>query len=231
MNNTTNPKRALILVDIQTDFCPGGALAVPNGHEVIGVANRLMPEFDLVVATQDWHVSRHGSFASSHPGANVGDVVDLNGLPQVLWPDHCVQGTPGAELAAGLDVAGIDKVFRKGADAGIDSYSGFYDNGHRPSKDSGRAEQVDGRKATGLAEYLRSRGVDEVFVCGLATDYCVKFTALDAAALGFRTHLVIDSCRGVNVREGDVAKAIEEMAGAGVVILTSGHISETRKAA
>jgi nicotinamidase/pyrazinamidase len=204
MNNTTNTKRALILVDIQTDFCPGGALAVPKGDEVIGVANRLMAEFDLVVATQDWHPVGHGSFASSRRGGKVGDVVELAGLPQVLWPDHCVQGTPGAELAAGLNVAGIEKVFRKGADPGIDSYSGFFDNGRR--------------KATGLAEYLAGQGVGEVYVMGLATDYCVKFTALDAVALGLRTHLVIDGCRGVNVREGDVAKAIEDMKAAGVEI-------------
>ncbi|MFB3891991.1 MAG: bifunctional nicotinamidase/pyrazinamidase [Phycisphaerae bacterium] len=217
-NNQT--RRALILVDIQNDFCPGGALAVPSGHEVIGVANRLMGEFDLVVATQDWHPPGHGSFASSHAGAKVGDVVDLNGLPQVLWPDHCVQCTAGAELAPGLNLAGIDKTIRKGADAGVDSYSGFFDNG-----DSGR------RKPTGLAEYLHARGVGEVYVMGLATDYCVKATALDAAALGFRTHLVLDGCRGVNIRDGDVAKAIEEMARAGVVILMSNHLGDVKKAA
>lgn len=216
MNNTTGTKRALILVDIQTDFCPGGALAVPSGHEVIDVANRLMPHFDLVVATQDWHPAGHGSFAGSRPGGTVGDVANLAGLSQVLWPDHCVQGTAGAELAAGLNVAGIHEVFRKGADPAIDSYSGFFDNGHR--------------KATGLADYLTARGVGEVYVMGLATDYCVKFTALDAVAMGFRTHLAIDGCRGVNVHNGDVAKAIEEMARAGVVFLTSTHLTNVRRA-
>jgi nicotinamidase/pyrazinamidase len=210
MTYRANTKRALILTDIQNDFCPGGALAVPNGDEVIAVANRLLAaprRFDVVVATQDWHPRGHGSFASSRPGAKVGDLAELGGLPQVLWPDHCVQGTPGAELAPGLNAAAIDKVFRKGEDPGIDSYSGFFDNARR--------------RATGLADYLRERGVDEVFVCGLATDYCVKATALDAAALGFRTHVILDGCRGVNVRAGDVDRAVEEMSRAGVKIDTS----------
>jgi len=219
MNNTNNPtKRALILVDIQNDFCPGGALAVPNGHEVIDVANQLMGTqtatavkiFDVVVATQDWHPDDHGSFASRHAGRAVGEVVDLNGLPQILWPDHCVQGTRGAELAVGLNTAGIDKIIRKGVDRDVDSYSGFFDNGHR--------------HATGLVEFLRERGVEAVYVMGLATDYCVKATALDAAALGLRTHVILDGCRGVNVHEGDVARAIDDMARAGVVILTSRHM-------
>lgn len=147
MSKTANTKRALILVDIQTDFCPGGALAVPNGHEVVGVANRLMSEFDLVVATQDWHPKGHGSFASSHAGAGIGDVMDLNGLPQMLWPDHCVQDTDGAELAAELNVVGIDKVFHKGADAGIDSYSGFFDNGQPSSGSTGSTWSI-GRRLT-----------------------------------------------------------------------------------
>jgi nicotinamidase/pyrazinamidase len=216
MNNTASTKRALILVDIQTDFCPGGGLGVPKGDEVVGVANRLMGRFGVVAATQDWHPAGHGSFASSHAGAKVGDVVELAGLPQILWPDHCVQGTRGANFAAGMNVAGIHKVFRKGSDPGIDSYSGFFDNDHR--------------KATGLADYLRARGVGEVYVMGLATDYCVKFTALDAAALGFRTHLVIDGCRGVNVHEGDVAKAVEEMRSAGVAILTSDDLTDAGEA-
>jgi len=197
--------KALILVDIQNDFVPGGALAVPEGDQVVPVANRLMPKFDLVVATQDWHPADHGSFASRHPGKRIGDVIDLNGLEQILWPDHCVQNTAGAELVAGLDARGIDEVIRKGTDPGIDSYSGFFDNGHR--------------KATGLGDYLNGRGVDEVFVCGLATDYCVKFTALDAVELGLATRLVAEGCRGVDLNPGDVAKAIEEMEAAGVRIV------------
>ena len=201
--------RALILVDIQNDFIPGGALAVGHGDEVVAIANRLMPHFDMVAATQDWHPKRHGSFASTH-GLAVGEMIDLNGLPQVLWPDHCVQETYGADFAADLNVEGINDVVRKGSDIGIDSYSGFFDNGHR--------------KATGLEELLRARGVDEVYVMGLATDYCVKATALDAARLGFKTHVILEGCRGVNLRNGDLEKAIEDMARAGVVILINSDL-------
>jgi len=203
--------KALILVDIQNDFLPGGALPVPRGDEVMPVANTLMPRFDVVVATQDWHPADHGSFASQHPGHKVGDSVDLNGMPQILWPDHCVQGTPGAEFASGLNVAGIHRVFQKGTDAGIDSYSGLYDNGHR--------------KSTGLAEFLRAAAVTDVYVMGLATDYCVKFTALDARAEGFNVFLVEDGCRGVELKPGDIWRAIEEMKAAGVAVVHSGSLS------
>lgn len=206
--------KALLIVDVQNDFVPGGALPVPRGHEVAAVANRLMPHFDLVVATQDWHPADHGSFASRHPRKRVGDVVDLAGLPQILWPDHGVQGTRGADFVPGLNVGGIHKVFRKGTDPGIDSYSAFFDNGHR--------------KATGLGNFLRSRGVTEVYVMGLATDYCVKFTALDAAGLGFATWLVEDGCRGVDLRPGDVRRALEEMAKAGVRVVDCDEVVGTR---
>lgn len=201
---------ALILIDIQNDFLPGGALAVPNGDAVIPVANRLQPIFPLVVATQDWHPANHGSFAANHPGKGVFEQVDLNGLPQTLWPTHCVQGTAGAELAPGLNRERIAKVFQKGTDAGIDSYSGFFDNGHR--------------RATGMADWLKAKGVTEVHVCGLATDYCVKFTALDAVNAGFKTHLVEDASRGVNLQSNDVAKAIEEMRRMGVCVLHSDEL-------
>ncbi|MBN1911917.1 MAG: bifunctional nicotinamidase/pyrazinamidase [Pirellulales bacterium] len=196
--------KALILVDIQNDFIPGGALAVRDGDQVVPAANRLMPRFELVVATKDWHPANHLSFASQHPGKGIGDVIDLNGLPQVLWPDHCVEGTPGAEFVPGLDVIGITQVFEKGTDRTVDSYSGFFDNGRR--------------QATGLEDFLRGRHVDEVFILGLATDYCVKFTALDAASLGFKTHLLLDGCRGVDLRPGDVDRAVEEMRAAGVLV-------------
>jgi nicotinamidase/pyrazinamidase len=202
--------KALILVDIQNDFLPGGALAVPNGDAVIPVANRLQPMFPLVVATQDWHPANHGSFAANHPGKKVFEQIDLNGLPQTLWPVHCVQGTAGAELAPGLKREHIAKIFQKGTDAGIDSYSGFFDNGHR--------------RATGMAEWLKAKGVTEVHVCGLATDYCVKFTALDAVSSGFKTHLVEDASRGVNLQPDDVKNAIAEMKRAGVVIGQSTQI-------
>jgi len=189
--------RALILTDIQNDFLPGGALAVPQGDEVIPIANRLQKNFALVIATQDWHPANHGSFAANHPGKALYDQIDLNGLPQTLWPVHCVQGTPGAELAPELERGRIARIFQKGTDPNIDSYSGFFDNGHL--------------KATGLGEFLKLRQVTDVFVAGLATDYCVKFTALDALALGFKTHLIADACRGVNLEPEDATKAIEEM--------------------
>ena len=197
----------LILVDIQNDFLPGGALAVPDGDAVIPVANKLQGAFPLVIATQDWHPANHGSFAASHPGKKVFEQIELHGLPQTLWPVHCVQNTKGAELAAALNRERIAKVFPKGTDAGIDSYSGLFDNGHR--------------KSTGLGEWLKAQGVTEVFVCGLATDYCVKFTALDAAKMGFKTHFVEDASRGVNLRPDDVKNAVEEMKRAGVAVRRS----------
>ena len=196
--------KALILVDIQNDFLPGGALAVPGGDEVIHAANLLMREFDLIVATQDWHPPGHGSFASNHPGRAVFETIALHGLPQTLWPVHCVQETHGAAFAATLDTKRIDKVFQKGTRPEIDSYSGFHDNGRRHS--------------TGMAEWLRERGVTHVTVCGLATDYCVKFTALDALDEGFQVTLATHACRGVNLNSGDVDQAITEMKQRGITI-------------
>jgi len=195
---------ALILVDIQNDFLPGGALAVPEGDAIIPLANRLMEDFEIIIATQDWHPQDHGSFAANHPGKNVFEQINLNGLPQTLWPVHCVQGTDGAEFSNSLDVERITKVFRKGTDSLIDSYSGFHDNGHR--------------KATGLGDWLRAQDIQEVTVCGLATDYCVKFTALDALAEGFGVTLHLPACRGVNLGADDVRNAIEEMERAGIKI-------------
>ena len=196
--------KALILVDIQNDFCPGGALAVSNCDATIAVANDLIKQFKLVVATQDWHPRDHKSFASQNEGVSIGDSFELNGIPQVAWPDHCIEGTSGAEFHSSLNSSGIEKVFQKGTNPEIDSYSGFFDNDHR--------------NATGLGDFLQSRNVEEVYVLGLATDYCVMFTALDAVKLGFKTHLVVDGCRGVELNEGDVANAIETMKGAGVLI-------------
>ncbi len=200
---------ALILVDIQNDFLPGGALAVPRGDEVVPVANRLMEVFPLVVATQDWHPENHGSFASNHRKP-VGTLAELGGLPQVLWPRHCVQNTGGAAFAPGLNAANIERIFPKGTDPEIDSYSGFFDNGHR--------------KATGLGEYLKQKGVTHIFVLGLATDYCVKATALDARQLGFEVTLVVDGCRGVELKAGDSERAIEEMRQEGVRIVENGEV-------
>lgn len=198
-------KRALILVDIQNDFVPGGALAVPDGDAVVAVANRLIACFDLVVATQDWHPADHGSFVSQHRGCKIGDVIDLNGLQQMLWPDHCVQNSRGAELVGGLDAKRITKVFRKGMDKAVDSYSAFFDNGHR--------------NATGLGDYLKEQKVDDLTIMGLATDYCVKFTALDARSEGFKVRVLKEGVRGVEVRKGDCERAFEEMKKAGVQIV------------
>ncbi|WP_339727471.1 bifunctional nicotinamidase/pyrazinamidase [uncultured Gimesia sp.] len=194
--------KALILVDLQYDFLPGGALAVPQGDQVISIANDWMPRFELVVATQDWHPLNHQSFASRHADKQIGDLIELKGLEQVLWPDHCVQGTPGAELHADLDTDRITRVFQKGTDIYVDSYSGFFNNCHQHS--------------TGLAEYLKERAVNEVSIMGLATDYCVKYTALDAIKLGLKTSLILEGCRGVNLNPGDVQRACEEMQAAGV---------------
>lgn len=212
---------ALILIDLQNDFVPGGALPVPDGDAVVPIANRLIAAggaggsstggpFDLVVATQDWHPADHGSFAANHVGRKPGEVIDLNDLPQVLWPVHCVQGTPGADFLPGLDRSRVERVFQKGTDPAIDSYSGFFDNGHL--------------KATGLGDYLKSRGVTAVTVLGLATDYCVKFTALDAVALGFKVRLVEDASRGVNLSPGDVERAVAEVRAKGVEVVRSDRL-------
>jgi nicotinamidase/pyrazinamidase len=188
--------KALLLIDIQNDFVPGGALAVPKGHEVVPVANRLIDQFtragDLVVATQDWHPPNHSSFISRNPAGGI-------------WPDHCVQNTSGAEFVAGLNVAGIRKVVRKGDDPRIDSYSGFFDNDHQ--------------RQTELAEVLRKAGVNTVYILGLATDYCVKFTALDARQLGLVVHLVREGCRAINIRPNDEEEALAEMRAVGVTIV------------
>ena len=202
--------KTLVLVDLQNDFLPGGALAVPGGDTVIPITNQIQDMFPLVVATQDWHPANHGSFAANHPGKKLFDQIDLNGLPQTLWPVHCVKGTHGADLAPGLKRDRIVKVIQKGTDAGVDSYSGFFDNGHR--------------RGTGLEEWLRENAAREVFVCGLATDYCVKFTALDAAGLGLKTHFIEDASRGVNLQPGDIERAIEEMKHAGVQIIQSADL-------
>lgn len=197
--------QALILVDLQNDFCPGGNLAVKEGDLVIPIANQLIEQFELVVATQDWHPADHGSFAANHPWRKPYQVIDLNGLEQVLWPIHCVQDSFGALFVKELNTEKITKVFPKGTDKTIDSYSGFYDNGKR--------------KSTGMAEYLKEQGVKEVFVLGLATDFCVKFTALHAVEEGFQTNLIVQACRGVNLKENDVLLAIEEMKSKGVEIV------------
>jgi nicotinamidase/pyrazinamidase len=201
---------ALILVDLQYDFLPGGALAVPQGDEAVPLANRLAARFELVVASQDWHPPNHRSFASQHPGKRPGDVIDLDGLEQRLWPDHCVQNTHGAELHHDLDQTRIERVFQKGADPSIDSYSAFYDNAHR--------------RATGLGDFLKARGARKVFLMGLATDYCVQFSTLDAIGLGFDVVVIPDGCRGIDANPGDVGKALERMAQRGAVLVDSSRL-------
>ncbi len=198
---------ALLVIDLQNDFLPGGALPVANGDQVIPVINSIQNRFDIVLATQDWHPPDHGSFAANHRDRTPGEVIELNGISQVLWPVHCVQDTFGANFSAALHTQKIAKIFRKGTDPKIDSYSGFFDNGKK--------------RATGLADYLRENDVDTIFLCGLATDYCVRFSAIDSVEAGFKTILIEDACRGVELTPGDSAQAIEAMRGAGVSIILS----------
>jgi nicotinamidase/pyrazinamidase len=206
---------ALILIDLQYDFMPGGPLGVQDGNQVTPVANRLIEAFEFVVASQDWHPRNHSSFASNHRGHAVGEVIEIDGISQILWPDHCVQNTPGARLVSDLNTATVRKIFRKGTDPAIDSYSAFFDNGHL--------------KSTGLGDYLKAEGVDRVWLMGLATDYCVRFSALDARALGFETVLIEDGCRGVELAEGDSARAVARMREAGVRISSSREVSDQRR--
>ncbi|MCK9245858.1 MAG: bifunctional nicotinamidase/pyrazinamidase [Anaerolineaceae bacterium] len=176
--------KALIIVDTQNDFLPGGSLAVAGGDQIIPEINRLSPLYELVVATQDWHSGNHGSFASQHKGARPFETGELAGMPQVLWPDHCVQGTFGAELSGYLNQKHVEAVFRKGMDPEIDSYSAFFDNGRK--------------KATGLEGYLLGRGITQVHICGLAADFCVWYTAQDAISLGFGAVILQDAVRAIN---------------------------------
>lgn len=201
--------KALILVDVQNDFCAGGALAVQNSDAIVPVINSILPAFDVVVATQDWHPQNHGSFAVNQ-NAQIGQVVTLNGLPQILWPLHCVQNTQGAAFHPGLDISGLDGIFQKGTDPNVDSYSGFFDNGRL--------------HATGLGEFLKSNGIGQVFICGLATDYCVKWTALDAISLGFDTFVIADATRGVNLLPLDSENALLEVVAAGGKVVSSAQI-------
>lgn len=176
--------KTLIIIDVQNDFVPGGALAVPEGDQVVEVINKILPNFDLVVATQDWHPSTHKSFASNHDQKEVFEVIGLSGLEQKLWPDHCVQNTPGADFHPNLEVKPIEAIFRKGMDPEIDSYSGFFDNGHR--------------KSTGLTGYLKDKGATELYFCGLAGDICVYFSVLDALQEGFSVSLIEDAAKALD---------------------------------
>lgn len=197
---------ALILVDLQNDFTPGGALAVPGSDEIIGLINRLQNYFKVVVATQDWHPPEHVSFAANHVGAHIGDQIVLQGLTQILWPIHCVQDTWGAAFTSTLRLKEHAQIFRKGLDPDVDSYSGFFDHAQRHE--------------TGLKDYLRKGAITVVYICGVATDYCVRFTALDAHRLGFDTLIIQDACRGLQ----HSLDAIEQMRATGIRIVQSHEV-------
>jgi nicotinamidase/pyrazinamidase len=209
MNHPISPHAALIVVDAQPDFMPGGALACHEGDVIVPGIDALLRSrmFRHVVATQDWHPRGHISFASSHPGSKPFEQITLYGQPQTLWPDHCVQGTPGAELHPGIDWSALDAVIRKGSDPNVDSYSGFREN-HGPAGL---------RPRTGLAGWLRERGVDEVYVAGLARDVCVLWTVQDAVAAGFRAHLLWDLTRPVTPDTDAATRATLKAAGIGIV--------------
>ena len=198
-------KKALLIIDAQNDFCPGGALAVPNGDAIIPVINRLSLRFDKVVATQDWHPENHISFAVRHMLPEY-EVIQLKEIEQVLWPVHCVPGTPGAEFHKDLDTRPVDLILRKGSDPEIDSYSAFFEN--------------DKKTATGLHGYLQGLKMEKLYLCGLATDYCVYFSALDAKNLGFDVHFIIDATRGIDLPAGNVEKAVQHMTERGIHIIT-----------
>lgn len=197
-------RRALIVVDVQNDFCPGGALAVPCGDEVVPEVNRLAAEFAHVILTQDWHPHGHASFASSHPGRQPFETIEVAYGQQILWPNHCVQGTPGAAFHAALEVRHAELIVRKGFRGAIDSYSAFFENDHRTP--------------TGLVGYLRERGLERLTLCGLATDFCVLYSALDGRRAGFEVSVVTSACRGIDI-DGSLDRALASMHEAGVTLL------------
>jgi nicotinamidase/pyrazinamidase len=203
---TRDDRDILIIVDVQNDFCPGGALAVPQGDEVVPAVNRLAAEFAHVALTQDWHPRGHASFARSHPGRQPFDTIEVSYGEQILWPDHCVQGTRGADFHTDLDVPHAELVLRKGFRTAIDSYSAFFEN--------------DRRTPTGLVAYLKERRFERVTLCGLATDFCVFYSALDGRQAGFEVTVVTDACRGIDV-DGSQARAMRSMNEAGIIIF--GH--------
>jgi nicotinamidase/pyrazinamidase len=199
--------KALIIVDVQNDFTSNGRLAVPDGESIIPIVNSIQSRFDLVVATQDWHPQNHKSFASNHAGKKVFEKIMLDGLEQVLWPNHCVQNTEGAALRSDLKTENVEAIFRKGMDPDIDSYSGFYDNGKK--------------KSTGLRGYLKERNVKDVYVCGLAGDYCVYFTAVDSIGSGFNTFLIDDAVKSISESDYQKAKNDLKIKGASIVLSSS----------
>ncbi|OTA15124.1 pyrazinamidase/nicotinamidase [Xenorhabdus vietnamensis] len=206
-------KTALLLVDLQNDFCTGGTLAVKDSEAVIEVANNVivlcLKNNITVIASQDWHPANHMSFAENS-GQKIGELGELNGIPQVWWPNHCIQGQFGAELHPSLNQSAIQEIFRKGESPQIDSYSAFFDNDHKSE--------------TRLHKWLTEQSIQRLFVLGIATDYCVKFTVLDALALGYETYVITDGCRGVNIQENDSQQAFGEMAAKGAKLITQNEI-------
>jgi nicotinamidase/pyrazinamidase len=200
---TRDDPEVLLIVDVQNDFCPGGALAVPDGDAIVPVVNKLADGFLHVILTQDWHPPGHTSFASSHPGKQPFDTIEVSYGEQILWPDHCVQGTQGAAFHPGLDVPHAELVLRKGHRRAIDSYSAFREN--------------DRRTPTGLASYLKERGFERITLCGLATDFCVLFSAIDGRQAGFQVSIVTSACRGIDI-DGSLARAIRSMGEVGVTV-------------
>jgi nicotinamidase/pyrazinamidase len=204
--NLSAANSALLVVDVQRDFCPGGALGVPDGDAIVPLVNRLARDAAHVILTQDWHPAGHASFASAHPGRQPFETIDVAYGPQTLWPDHCTQGTAGAEFHPGLDLPRAELVIRKGFHPGIDSYSAFREN--------------DRRTPTGLAGYLRERGIEHLSICGLATDFCVLFSAIDAREAGFTVSVALDACRGIDL-DGSVSKALVAMHAAGIELISA----------
>jgi len=202
--------KALILIDLQYDFLPNGSLAVDRSDEILPIINNIQLKFDHIIATRDWHPANHKSFASNHNGKKPGDIIELQGLQQVLWPDHCVQGSPGAEITANINQAKIDYIIYKGTNTEIDSYSAFFDNGRL--------------KQTELDSYLKRNGISTIYVAGLTTDYCVYFTVLDGLSLGYNVFVIEDACRAVNLNPGDSEKALKDMKEKGAKIIQSSEL-------
>jgi nicotinamidase/pyrazinamidase len=202
--------KALIIIDVQNDFCSGGALAVPDGEKIIPTINKLSKKFKKVIATQDWHPENHISFASNHPGKKEYEAIEKNGIEQVLWPDHCVTGTPGANFHPGLNTKNIALIVRKGTNPTIDSYSAFQEN--------------DKKTITGLEGYLKSLQIKQIYLCGLALDYCVFYSAMDAKELGFETFVIIDGTKGIDSPQGNIDKSLNVMEKAGIKIVESKNL-------
>lgn len=202
--------KALILIDLQYDFLPNGSLAVDKSDDILPIINNIQLKFDHIIATRDWHPANHKSFASNHNGKNPGDIIELQGLQQVLWPDHCVQGSPGAEITANINQAKIDYTIYKGTNTEIDSYSAFFDNGRL--------------KQTELDSYLKRNEISTIYVAGLTTDYCVYFTVLDGLSLGYNVFVIEDACRAVNLNSNDSDRALKDMKEKGAKIISSQEI-------